>query len=407
WIVLCMGFLSNFLTWGVTFSVGVLYAEWVSYFGAPMGEVAFAGGIPVAVGCGLDITGPIYGILINKLQIRTCGIIGGVTMCLGLSVSYFARNVITLCITFGVIAGFGCGLASLASCSIINKYFLRQRTLAESVCGSGLSAGVFAMSAVQRYIISEYTWQGAMLIFGGICLNNTVIAMFFIPPQKLNISEVRPSKESNNEIGITSICNTDCLNLRILIFTELSFFKRSIGLYRNITFLRLITSHFLGWLCLFIPYVHLVERARLSGLDENTSAWVAATIGLAGFTGRPITGAFFNYAEVHPRIAYALIQILCGISVAVSPFWSNKIGLFMFAAAFGFLSNGYGLIKASAAVMLGCNKFVDAFSWMLMFEGLGVLLGPPMAGWFYDVTQSYDWGFRVAGIGLIISGLIL
>ncbi|XP_078481010.1 monocarboxylate transporter 14-like [Ciona intestinalis] len=209
WIVLCMGFLSNFLTWGVTYSVGVLYAEWVRYFEAPMREVAFAGGIPVAVGCGL---GPIYGILINKLQIRTCGIIGGVTMCLGLCISYFARNVVTLCITFGVIAGFGCGLASLASCSTINKYFLRQRTLAESVCGSGLSAGVFAMSTVQRYIISEYTWQGAMLILGGICLNNTVIAMFFITPQKLNIPEVRPSKESSNEIEITAICNEVPLN---------------------------------------------------------------------------------------------------------------------------------------------------------------------------------------------------
>ncbi|XP_078491690.1 monocarboxylate transporter 9-like isoform X2 [Ciona intestinalis] len=359
WVVLCMVFLSNFLTWGVTYSVGVLYAEWVRYFEAPMGEVAFAGGIPVAIGCGL---------------------------------------------------GFGCGLASLASCSITNKYFLRQRTLAESVCGSGCSAGVFAMSAVQRYIIWEYTWQGAMLIIGDICLNNVVIAMFFIPPKKLNIPEVNRMKENNNEYKITPIYIEDNLNSHkdvIVVQQDLSFFRRSTCLYRNITFLRLIVSDFICWLCLFIPYVHLVERARLSGLDENTSAWVAATIGLAGFVGRPVTGALFNYAGVHPRIAYALIQILCGMSVAVSPFWSDKTGLFMFAAAFGFFSNGYGLIKASAAVMLGRNKFVDAYSWMLLFEGLGALLGPPTAGWFYDVTQSYDWGFRMAGFGLIISGLIL
>nr|XP_026693721.1 monocarboxylate transporter 14-like isoform X2 [Ciona intestinalis]XP_026693722.1 monocarboxylate transporter 14-like isoform X2 [Ciona intestinalis] len=209
WVVLCMVFLSNFLTWGVTYSVGVLYAEWVRYFEAPMGEVAFAGGIPVAVGCGL---GPLYGIMINKLQIRTCGIIGGLTMSLGLSMSYFARNVITLCVTFGLIAGFGCGLTSLASCSIINKYFLRERTLAESVYGSGCSAGVFAMSAVQRFFIWEYTWQGAMLIIGGICLNNVVTAMFLIPPKNLNLPKVNRMIENNNEYEMTPIYIEDNVN---------------------------------------------------------------------------------------------------------------------------------------------------------------------------------------------------
>uniref|UniRef100_H2YR09 Major facilitator superfamily (MFS) profile domain-containing protein n=1 Tax=Ciona savignyi TaxID=51511 RepID=H2YR09_CIOSA len=188
---------------------------------------------------------------------------------------------------------------------------------------------------------------------------------------------------------------------------ELSFWRRSVALYKNPIFLCLIASDFFSWLCLFVPYVHLAERARLTGLDENTCSWIAATIGIAGSCGRPITGWLFNYYNVHPRIAYTIIQILCGLSIMLSPFWSTKLGLYTFAATFGFLSNGYGLIKASTAVMLGRDKYIDAFSWMLMYEGLGVLLGSPIAGWLYDVTKSYDWGFRAAGIGLIFSGLIL
>ena len=52
----------------------------------------------------------------------------------------------------------------------------------------------------------------------------------------------------------------------------------------------------------------------------------------------------------------------------------------MFAAMFGFLSNGYGFIKASAAKLLGVDCFADAYSWMLFIEGMGILIGPYLAG---------------------------
>jgi len=64
----------------------------------------------------------------------------------------------------------------------------------------------------------------------------------------------------------------------------------------------------------------------------------------------------------------------------LSSFWSSSAGLFIFAALFGFLSNGYGFIKASAAKLLGVEHFADAFSWMMFIEGIGILMGPFFAG---------------------------
>ena len=64
----------------------------------------------------------------------------------------------------------------------------------------------------------------------------------------------------------------------------------------------------------------------------------------------------------------------------VSSFWTSKEGLFIFGVFFGFFSNGYGFIKASTAKLLGVEWFADAFSWMLLIEGIGIMVGPILAG---------------------------
>lgn len=51
WIVLAMACVVNALTWGVTYSVGILYSDWVRYFHASPGYISFIGGLPTAMSC--------------------------------------------------------------------------------------------------------------------------------------------------------------------------------------------------------------------------------------------------------------------------------------------------------------------------------------------------------------------
>ena len=79
--------------------------------------------------------------------------------------------------------------------------------------------------------------------------------------------------------------------------------------------------------------------------------------------------------------------MVSGISMIVSSFWSSLKGLFTFGILFGFLSNGYGFMKASTAAVLGAEWFADAYSWMLFIEGVGILLGPIFAGTLNYIAQ--------------------
>lgn len=40
-------------------------------------------------------------------------------------------------------------------------------------------------------------------------------------------------------------------------------------------------------------------------------------------------------------------------------------------------------------------------------QGIANLIGPPLAGYIYDITQTYDLSFYLAGFFIVISGLML
>ncbi|GBN17608.1 hypothetical protein AVEN_141885-1 [Araneus ventricosus] len=57
--------------------------------------------------------------------------------------------------------------------------------------------------------------------------------------------------------------------------------------------------------------------------------------------------------------------------------------------------------------LLGLDKLTNAFGLLLLFEGVACLIGPPITGWLYDFTGSYNPGFHASGVMIAISGLML
>ena len=69
-------------------------------------------------------------------------------------------------------------------------YFEKYRSLATgiAVCGSGL--GTFIFAPLSEYLITEYDWEGAMLIIAGLVLNCIVLGALFRPVPETRVDEV-------------------------------------------------------------------------------------------------------------------------------------------------------------------------------------------------------------------------
>ncbi|KIH58750.1 hypothetical protein ANCDUO_11038 [Ancylostoma duodenale] len=75
---------------------------------------------------------------------------------------------------------------------------------------------------------------------------------------------------------------------------------------------------------------------------------------------------------------------------------------------FGFSISSYICLTSVILVdLLGLDKLTNAFGLLLLWQGVGTVFGPPIAGYLADLTNTYIWSFVFCGVNLLISGLML
>ncbi|XP_021967791.1 monocarboxylate transporter 9 [Folsomia candida] len=87
-------------------------------------------------------------------------------------------------------------------------------------------------------------------------------------------------------------------------------------------------------------------------------------------------------------LTYYFLVLLCGV-----------FGL-MIAA-------NYSLTPVILLQVVSLEKFTPAYGLLLLVQGIGNLIGPPIAGLLYDYTGKYAWSFWIAGGGIFISNFFI
>ncbi|XP_023246742.1 uncharacterized protein LOC106643525 [Copidosoma floridanum] len=171
WVVVAAAFMVNLIADGITFSFGVIYHEFLKYFGEGKATTSWIGSLFMAMPL---LSGPIASFLTDRYGCRRVTIAGSILATSGFVVSYFATSLEMLILTFGVLAGFGLSLCFVAAVVIVAYYFEKRRSFATglSVCGSGI--GTFIFPPLIQRLLEEYGWRGTTLILSGLFLNLAV-----------------------------------------------------------------------------------------------------------------------------------------------------------------------------------------------------------------------------------------
>lgn len=171
WVVVIASFVVNLIADGITYSFGVIFVEFLKYFGENRGTTAWIGGLFMAMPL---LSGPVASFLTDRYGCRKVTIFGSILASTGFIISSTANSMTVLCITFGILAGFGLSLCYVASVVIVAYYFDKRRSFATglAVCGSGI--GTFIFAPFIQYLLNEYGWRGTTLILAGLFLNLAV-----------------------------------------------------------------------------------------------------------------------------------------------------------------------------------------------------------------------------------------
>ncbi|KAF0035233.1 hypothetical protein F2P81_012991 [Scophthalmus maximus] len=301
---------------------------------------------------------------------------------------------------------YGCGLSLNlnASLTIISKYFLAKRPLANGLAMAGSPVFLCLVAPLNQYLLDKFGWRGSLLILGGLMLNCCVAGALMRPvivPRKQTscasekMVEEQPDK---NNTKLKASCMKDAK-----IFINLSLFK-------DRGFVFYLIGNVLFIFGAYAPIVFLPAYAISQGVDEYSAAYLLSIMGFVDMFIRPGTGLVANSKWIRPRIQYffSFAMVFNGTCHLLCPLMKSHGLLIGYTVFFGI---GFGMVFAlifeCLMDLMGSQCFPSAVGLVTIIECFPMLLGPPTAGLLVDLCGDYKYLFFMCGSVIVAGGLFL
>ncbi|XP_040890834.1 monocarboxylate transporter 2-like isoform X2 [Toxotes jaculatrix] len=373
WMVVFGAHISIGFAYSTPKALSIFFKEIQEDLSASYSEIAWISSIMLAV---MYAGGPVSSVLVGRFGSRPIVILGGLLCGVSMVTASFGDSIIYIYLCIGVIGGCGLSLNLNASLTIISKYFLVKRPLANGLAMAGSPVFLCFLAPLNQYLLATFGWRGSLLILGGLMLNCCVAGALMRPviqpckpssgtPQKM--VEEQPNKPN---INLKQSCIKNSKN-----FLDLSFFKHRgfvIYLIGNMMFI----------FGAYAPIVFLPAYAINQGIEEYSAAYLLSIMGFVDMFVRPGTGLVASSRWIRPRIQYffSFAMVFNGTCHLVCPLLNSHALLVAYAVLFGI---GFGMVFAlifeCLMDLMGNQRFPSAVGLVTIIECFPMLLGPPAA----------------------------
>ncbi|XP_046338622.2 monocarboxylate transporter 14-like isoform X1 [Haliotis rufescens] len=385
WGWICVGarFVAVFITFGIVYSFGVIYVELVDVFNATRAEVAWVGS--VASGA-MHMAGPLSSLLIEQYGCRVTTIVAGVVAALGFFVSSFAPSLAFLYFSFGMVGGLGLGLSIVPSVVAVTVYFRKRRSLAISISAIGAGVGTMCLPQLYRALINQYGWRGIMMVLSGVALNLVVCgSLFRMPPHTIAQQRKRTHLKRRPP---------RCVSFQSL-FVVLN----------HRPFLIFLTATAFTHLGVMVPYVHLPDLARLTGVAKGDASFLVSIMGLVGILGRLVFGYVADFSCLNRIFFYAVMLLICGAATFLCTMVKTYALFAVYAAVQGaFIGTWTAFTSIVVTDIVGVDHTGNALGLTIFLSGISVIVASPIAGSLFDLTGRYVASFYLAASIYLLGG---
>lgn len=160
-----------------------------------------------------------------------------------------------------------------------------------------------------------------------------------------------------------------------------------VGLLKDVPFLLFLISNLLLYTFYDIPYVNLldyvVHESAILNIDDKQASFLVSIIGIVNTIGMLIYGALADCTWMNNLLWYGISTMVCGCCILVVPWLTNYGQFCTVCALFGFfISANYTLTSVILVELMSLSDFVYAYGMLCLVQGVGTLIGPPLAGKF-------------------------
>lgn len=381
WSIVALTLVNQALALGIMiYSFALFVVPWLGHFEVARSQVMVA---ILAFQVVTGLLSPMLGRLMDQFFMRRMVITGAVSMGLGLALLSQATQFWQIILVYSTLLPVGmllCG--TLASQTMVSKWFTGNRGLAIGLSAMGTSIGGLIIPMMVIELIARHEWQGALLIL-------SVVSTVILVPLNLLVLRFEPPVP-NHRSGTGRFVNSRTLTTQEIL-TSKAFWIPVLALIP-------INAAFGG-----VQFNLGAYMADL-GHDQSLAAKLIAVTSLMMITGKLFFGAMGD--RIDHRKLYWIMASLLVVALFFYQGSPGKADLILAAGIQGFATGGVmpmmGIMYSARFGTLSFGRVLGYVNLVLMFGSFGSIF----SGWVFDSTQSYDVAFWIF-MALILPGMII
>jgi len=370
WFAVLASFMTQFVVMGIHNVFGLLYLNLLTEFGESKATTAWVASISFGL---TFVFSPLSSSLCKRFGCKAVTTLGGILVGVGLLLSSYVDSIFRMYVTYSFLFGLGSSMCYVSSVLVLSGYFSKNLVVANGIGLAGAGVGTISLAPALSLLLDNYYWRDALRILSATSLLLVISGLiYYLVPAPMEFSDANEYQEETKRI-------------------DFSFLKNK----AYIVWIAVVGLVLFGF---YIPYVHLVRHGQDLGIRKQKSAVLVGYMAMSQTVGKIVFGRIADHPRVNRVYLYQMCLLVCSVLTTLLPLFTTFNALLAYCIVFGFHEGCFVvLIAVLTGDIVGRKMMATAYGVMYFFTGIPMMLGPPVAGWMYEFTKSYEPAFYMAG----------
>ena len=388
WWIVAVGVVCLLLAGGIGFySFGAFFIPLINEFGWSRGQLSLA----MTIACLVGLLAPVVGTWIDRYGVRRAMALGALLTgsafaLLGLTNPSWGPYALCYFYALSFIMALGLlGILNIPVATAVSNWFAEKRGLAMGIALTGFGLGGLVMLPLASYLITVLGWRMTYHVLGlTICIVLIPLIIFVIrekPEQMGLLPDGKTPDQGKVEMPLTDDTQDNAgWNLSSVLRTK--------------TFWLIVGALGLAFLGAGSVLAHLIPFLQDNGLSHQLASTILAlTIGVS-VVSRVIAGYIVDRVPIRYVVTFCFLFQVAGLALLLIV--GSMTVVWAFVIVFGLAIGGmFALEPLLVSRYFGLTSFGAIYGGVWIFATLGFAGGPPLAGYIFDATESYELAFII------------
>ena len=331
---------------------------------------------------------PLQGYLVDRFGPRLLIALGCVLSGLGWILSAWVTSLLGLYLTYGLFCGIGTGIVYVGIIGLMVRWFPDRRGFATGMVAAGYGFGAIATTFPIDSMLKSAGHQHTLVVFGVILgLIGAAAALAMRTPNDGDVLPPAPAMSHDRNVAPRAMLRTPVFWLLfammtmmstggLMIISQFAAFSRDFGVANVVVF---------GLAAL--PLALTVDRIT-NGLTRPFFGWLSDRIGREN--------------------TMAVAFLMEAVAVTIMVLFRNDALVFVVLSAVVFFGWGeiFSLFPSTLTDTFGTKYATTNYGFLYMAQGVGSVLGGPLAALLHDQTGSWLPVFAIIIAMDVLTGLL-